>query len=365
MRTPGIIAWCLIIPAGAVAGADRQAAGRRPTVWMGPPSYGHGKCFRELFEKPDGWTKTRAAVDVLMYADHCLHKQFTDPQLRAWFALLKQWKLKLCLEVGAVKPWGLTAQKTFAIQQPRWERFKRLGADIYAIAMDEPLLCARKHIHKSDDYALQETAAFIALVRKHFPEAMLGDIETYPSIPLADHTRWIEALEKRLAAMHVRTLDFYRLDVNWAEFVVFDRGNWGEVKKLERLCRRRKLPFSLIYWASDYPTLARKGLADDSSWYVSVMRQGYDYAMVDGSPDHYVVQSWLPAPSRSTPETAPYSFTRSVLDFTRRFVRRPGAGRPAARATTRPATRGGAADALLQEQLKNNVSTEPVDLSGP
>lgn len=336
MRVPGIVALCLIIPAAAAGGADRQAGGGRPTVWMGPPSYGNGRCFRELFEKPDDWKQTRAAIDVLMYADHRLHKQFSDPELRAWFALLKQWKLKLCLEVGAVKPWGLTGQKTFAVQRPMWDRFKRLGADIHAIAMDEPLLCARKHIQKSDDYALRETAAFVALVRRHFPETLLGDIETYPSIPLEDHYRWVEALDKRLAEMHVRGLDFYRLDVNWAEFVVFNRGCWGEVRKLERFCRRRKLPFSLIYWASGYPTLAKRGLADDSTWYVSVMRQGYDYAMVHGSPDHYVVQSWLEAPSRSTPEKASFTFTRSVLDFTRRFVNRPGSDRPAAPATMRP-----------------------------
>lgn len=223
-----LTALVLLAPA-CFSGAEVQQPGApRPTVWMGPPSYDNGKCFRELFEKPDGWKETRSAVDVLMVADHCLDKQFTDDELRAWFALLKKWNLKLSLEVGAVKPWGTTGEKTFSIERPKWDRFTRLGANIYAIAMDEPLLC----------------------------------------------------------------------------------------------CRKRELPFSLIYWASGYPPLAKRGLADDSTWYVSVMQQGYDYAMVHGSPDHYVVQSWLQAPSRSTPETAPYSFTRSVLDFTRRFVGR-------------------------------------------
>jgi hypothetical protein len=49
------------------------------------------------------------------------------------------------------------------------------------------------------------------------------------------------------------------------------------------------------------------------------MQQGYDYALVDASPDQYVVENWLEAPSRSCPETDTFSFTRSVLDFTRRF----------------------------------------------
>jgi hypothetical protein len=150
---------------------------------------------------------------------------------------------------------------------------------------------------------------------------LIGDIETYPSIPLADHFWWIEALQKRLAAKNVRGLDFYRLDVNWAEFVVFNRGSWPEVRKLEQFCRKNKLPFSLIYWASGYPPLKRRGLADDSTWYVSIMSQGYEYAMVQGAPDQYVIESWVDGPARTLPEGEQFSFTRSVLDFTRRFVK--------------------------------------------
>jgi hypothetical protein len=122
---------------------------------MGPPSYDNGRCFRELFEHPDQWQQTRAAIDTLIYADHCLNKQFTDDQLRTWFPMMK-----------------------------------------------------------------------------------------------------------------------------------------------------------------------KRGLADDSTWYVSIMRRGYDYALVQGSPDQYVVQSWLDAPSHSVPETEQWSFTRSVLDFSRKFVKR-------------------------------------------
>ena len=302
--------------------AAAQDRGAKPTVWMAPPSCDNGKRFRELFEKPDTWQETRAEIDVLMYADHWLHKQFTDDELRAWFSQLQQWRLEFALEVGAIKPWGISGEKTFEVQSPLWERFRRLGGEIHAIAMDEPLLCCRKHIHQSDDYAVEETADFIALVRNRYPKMLIGDIETYPSIPLDDHRRWLDALEKRLAEKQVRGLDFYRLDVNWAEFVVFNRGSWPEVQKLEQHCRQRKLPFSLIYWASGYPSLARRGLADDSTWYVSVMQQGYDYALVQGSPDQYVIESWLEAPTRSTPETEPWTFTRSVLDFSRRFVKR-------------------------------------------
>lgn len=293
----------------------------KPEVWMMPPAHDSGKALRDLFEQPDQWKKTRGLIDVLGYTDLNFNKQFTDDELKTCFAKMREWQLKLGLEVGAIKPWGLTGEKTFEKERPMWERIERLGGKIHAIAMDEPLLCCRKHVNKPDDYAVAETAAYIALVRKHFPHVLVGDIETYPSIPLADHFKWIEALNAKLAELKVRGLDFYRLDVNWAEFVAFDRGNWKEVRQLERYCRQRKLPFSLIYWPSLLPAMKRKGLADDSTWYVGIMQQGYDYVLVNGAPDQYVIESWVQSPDHCVPETGEFTFTRSVLDFVRRFVR--------------------------------------------
>ena len=273
---------------------------------MCPPSYDGGKCFRELFEKPDEWRQTRQNIDVLGYADLNFNKHFSDEQLQAWLPKLDAWGIKLGLEVGAIKGWGPTGEKAFQAEQPIWQRIERLGGKIHAIAMDEPLCCCRKEIHQPDDYAVRETANYIALVRKHYPQMLIGEIEPYPFIPLAEHLVWIEALEKRLAELQVRGLDFYRLDVNWVEFNAQDRGSWREVRKLEQYCRRRKpcrskldlLGFRLSGGSR------RRGLADDAASYISIMQQGYDYALVDGSPDQMVVQSWIDAPSRSLPETA-------------------------------------------------------------
>jgi hypothetical protein len=289
---------------------------------MGPPSKENGRALRELFQHPEQWSRTRSGVDVLIYADHWMQKQFTDDELRAWFPQMRAWGLKLQLEVGAIKPWGTTGEKTFAIERPQWDRLVRLGATIHSIALDEPLQCTRHELHKPDEYALEETAAFIALVRKHYPQVLIGDVETYPTISLEDHRRWIESLDKRLKERGVRGLDFYRLDVNWAVFTAENRGSWREVKQLEEYCRQRKLPFSLIYWASDQPVMQRLGLADDSTWYVSIMRQGYDYALVGGAPDEYVIESWVDAPTHAVPESDAWTFTRSVHGFVNKFVRR-------------------------------------------
>jgi hypothetical protein len=309
-----LVAWLFAILAPALVAAEK------PTVWIAPPASNNGASLRELFEHPDQWQETRSLIDVLFYTDLNFNKQFTDDELRTWFAQLSAWHIRLGLEVGAVKEWGQTGEKTFEKERPMWDRIQRLGGKISAIALDEPLVCVRMRLNKPDAYAVEETASYIALVRHNFPEIRIGDIETYPSFPIADHIWWIEALNHRLQELNVRGLDFYRLDVNWVVFTVQNRGSWKEVKTLEQYCRSKALPFSLIYWAAGYPAEQRLGLADDSTWYTSILQQGYDYALIGGRPDEYVIESWVGAPSHATPETGNFTFTRSVRDFVRKFV---------------------------------------------
>jgi hypothetical protein len=63
-------------------------------------------------------------------------------------------------------------------------------------------------------------------------------------------------------------------------------------------------------------------IAVGSTSYVSVMRQWYDYAMVEGRPDEYVIESWGGAPHTALPESGEFTFTRSVRDLARAFAGR-------------------------------------------
>ena len=177
-----------------------------------------------------------------------------------------------------------------------WDRFQRLGGNIYAIAMDEPLVCTRKHIDKPDDYAVQETADFVALVRRHYPQILVGDIETYPSFPVGGPHLVDRGPSEAISREEGPRLDFYCLDVDWVTFTIRNVGSWREVKKLEQYCRSRKLPFSLIYWASwlsgfESPRTGRRlnlvCHADAAG--IRLLRS------VDGSPDQYVIESWVGA----------------------------------------------------------------------
>jgi len=308
-----LLAACLPLQPRAASAAPAAL----PRYVLGPPPIGYGACFRELFDHPDEWAETRSHTDCLLYADHHFNI-FADADLARFFAQMKKWNLKLELEVGAVKEWkGQTGESTFKNQAPMWDRIQRLGGNIYSLAFDEPLCNVREYIHKPDEYAIEETAKFIALVRDKYPQLILGDIEPYPSIPMEDHIKWIAALRKRLAEMKVKGLDFYRMDVDWNTLITQHRGNWGEVKRIQDYCQSTALPFSLIYWAANYGAPG----SDDSTWYVGTMSQGYAYASVRGAPQQYVMESWVDGPSHSVPETADFTFTRTARDFDRRFVK--------------------------------------------
>jgi hypothetical protein len=295
---------CCLLFAGSALSAERGVA--KPEVWMMPPGDPKGHCLRELFSHPEGWTETRSLVTVLGCTARQLTDNFSAEELRAWLPQMERWGLKLGLEVGAVKEWAPTGRKVFDAEHPQWDRILSLGGKISALAMDEPLCCVRQRLKRADVYAVEETANFMALVRKNYPQIRIGDIEPYPFLQREELLAFIGALQARLKRMNVPGLDFFRLDVDWNHFTIgnkFLAGNWPDVKKLELACRQRKLPFSLVYWAADYGRMKQLNLADDATWYVGVMRQGYDYAFVGGAPDEFVIESWVGAPLRAVPET--------------------------------------------------------------
>ena len=89
--------------------AQTAPAAKHPPVWAMPPSDANGiepnAPWADLFAHPDQWTQTRSEITVLGTAQQNLGK-FSDADLRAQMQQLKDWNLKLGLEVGAIKEWG-------------------------------------------------------------------------------------------------------------------------------------------------------------------------------------------------------------------------------------------------------------------
>ena len=301
-------------------------------IWMMP----RGDTLVELTTQIDKWKETLELIDVIGYADHILHKNYSDTQLRESFAVLKEHGLYLALEVGAIKEWGTTGASTFTQQKNGfWDRYIELGAPLVGIVMDEPLVAVHSHYkdyfsHFVDDtdeakfeYAVEQTAEFMRLVRNAYPHWFIADIGVYPYFDADKTILWINALEARLAAKGVRGQDFFRLDVDWNHFRTNQQNypyHWGQVKRIEDHCREIGLPFSLIYWAAN--VAGRPNLqADPTSWLTYILQMGERYQDVGGKPDQYVIQTWIPnIPAMTLPETNPHSFTYSVLEFNKQII---------------------------------------------
>ena len=297
-------------------------------VWMMPK----GAAFQELTAKIKEWPDTRALIDVIGFADHGLYNLYSDATLRNGFAALNESGLPLALEVGAVKEWENGRLGSFREQKPMWDKFISLGANIFGIAMDEPLvnvLAYDKYDYLGDieakfEYAVERTALFIKKVREDYPHWVIGDIEVFPHFTADFVIRWIDALEARLKKKGIKGQDFFRMDVNWAAFTsknfTWEQG-WLEVKRIEDHCRSIGMPFSQIYWAADVP--GSQELKDDpASWFNGIMHMGQGYREAGGIPDQYVIETWIGLPEKSLPETDPHSFTYSVVEFSKQFIPR-------------------------------------------
>jgi len=308
------------LPAILATPTAAHAAGL-PRLVITPPGM---EGLRQLLAHPNEWAETRQFVHGVLAADHEL-ASIDDATLRAWFQSLRAWNMTLELEVGAIKEWSAIGLRTFGIEAPMWQRFLDLGADISAVCMDGPLAAARRFLHQTDAYALRQTADFVGAVRKRFPAFAIGDIEPFPSFPLADHVSWLAGLSDALRQDGVAPLDFYRIDPDWVAFdwgaAPSSGGAWNGVAQIQSLCRQKSIPFSLIYWASGYPLERKLGLTGDDTWYVGVMSEGYAYANVGGKPDQFVIESWVDAPPRIVPDSDPFTFTGSALALARKFAK--------------------------------------------
>jgi hypothetical protein len=217
----------------------------------------------------------------------------------------------------------------------------RLGANLRAVVMDEPLLNVllnpdMNRLGGNDEkfeFALEHTADYIRKVHGAHPTLAVGDIEVFPTMRADFVIRWIDALDARLAEKGTRRLDFFRLDVNWLNLAMIQEGytpaeGWREVKRINDHCKAVGLPFSLIYWPADVLTFEDKDRLpimdsrSDKAWHDQIMAMARMYWEVGGRPDQYVMESWVrvgpketPMPPTVLPERHVFSFTRCLKEL--------------------------------------------------
>src|SRR5258708_1304955 len=217
---------------------------------------------KQMIANDDLWADARSSVGSFLFAEGTF-KTLTDGELENLVKKLKAWNISLALEVGGVKEWCRQGQECFSKQKGWWNRITKHGGEISSFAMAEPRHKGVGDLHLSEVYAVEKGAQFIQAVRQAYPRALVGDIETSPTQPTADHIKWIDRLEQRLHELGVRGLDFYRLDVNWVLFQTEHMRSWADLKGIEEHCHAKKIKFSLLYCASNCPTANASGPPSD------------------------------------------------------------------------------------------------------
>jgi len=302
-----------------------------PRFVLGPPGNPELTAYRQMIEQPEQWEKLRPHVGAMLFHAGWLCEQFPDDDdLKAAMEKLRNLNMPIELEVGALKEWAKSGKATYRAQTKEWNRILRCGGNVISFAMDEPFVSSREYMKISSEnnedmeFAAEETALFMELVRENYPDIMIGDIEAFPFFSADEMIKWIDLLQSKLKAKGVKPLDFFRVDTNWPNFVVANtEETWHGLKRIEEYCRSIDLPFSVIYWAADYANPQFEGYYDDRTWYVGIMRMAYDYNIWnEGCPDQFIIESWVGGPVKTLPESDPFSFTGSALDFAERFLKK-------------------------------------------
>lgn len=325
---------CSAVSVGG-AGAGREQA--CPTLRICPPpgyylegvQWSDGVPFKSLF-RPDStplWAETRSVVDCISGYDSPLRlvPGWEDPfeanMMPAVFDSLDAWGIDFAVETTCLHELYPTGRQAFDHFSQHWRLLESWGADIVQFTLDEPFR-RMDELEKppGTEYAASEVAIYIQLVRSEFGGRVVL-LEPYPYFSVEEIEEIVRLLNSELAELGEPPLDGFTLDPDWRLFDL-GTGSWAGVREIEDFCRGEGIPFGLVYWASEagnWDPPIRDG-GRDHRWHDEVMEQGRLYRNVGGSPDEYVIMSWLWIPRAIADEDAEHSFTRTVLDFYRAYV---------------------------------------------
>ncbi len=281
-----------------------------------------GYPFHALLQNTDQWECVRSTVDYFEYPDWILNQQqfFSDEELVLYFSIINTWPSKFSLGSSCLKGdyncQRLSAEESFwTYVFPMWIRFEGLGAQIDELTIDESFCATRKPTWlgpPGDDYAVQETAEWIYLVRTEFdPDIEICSIEPYPFFDIDELIWWIDELNAACDVLGVDGIQAFSLDVNWNIGV-----SWSDVAAFEDSCQARHIRFEMIYWAAQH----WQETDEDVDFFNDIHQQGRMYQAAGGTPDVYSIQNWNYIPRQMVPEEEPWSFTYSLQSFVNTFV---------------------------------------------
>jgi hypothetical protein len=274
--------------------------------------------YMDLFTPTAPWTTVASKLTAFKISMQFVLRG-TDQQLRTVIDDLKRRHIGIAIELGVLQGSGQPGSCGYHVEgyaspasvEAVAKHIKNAGGQIEFVAMDEPVWYG--HIFQSGGGgrigcrdaipALADQVALkIAVLRRHFPNIQVGDVEpinaTNPQ-SIADIIAFSDALTEKAG----RKLAFVHADVAW-------QTNWRPMlTQLASQLHRRNIPFGVICDGD-----ANAG--GNEAWVSQALRRCKDVAAnPKTTPDALIAQSWEPLPSKMLPETDPGSLTYEARQF--------------------------------------------------
>ena len=264
---------------------------------------GYPPDFRAMFEHPEAWKELRSRIDVYYMRGNTLKNLFKDMGeafMRDHFAkVLKEAKIPLAID-------GITGDTS------RIQKMSEYGVTVsYAALQSEISKCPPEEVSARVDQAIRDIIEF----GKKMPGTKIGLIDANPT----KGRPWQEPYRHLVQGVRAGGghIDFIHLDCPCDAANSGRRVSWEKIKEVERFVHSLGLHFGLICTSAD------GGKTSDERFYKDVMAIPERYVKDRTCPDHFIIMSWYPHPSRSLPENAPegqYPMTKTSLHFARKLA---------------------------------------------
>ena len=285
-------------------------------MWLGP-NIGSSDLLG-LFTRPEAWPTARARIDVFkFYAAQVLDDVVACPacgpnrlsalQRACAFDRLREWRIGIAIEVGALKGWDCRAEITSPLALEAVRRVRSAGAAVRYLALDEPLL-GGSECGLDPEESLRRTTIFIRGLQGANPDLAIGDTEPYPVISADALIAWLGGLRREKVG-----LAFFHLDVDRRRAARTGVDVVTDMRSLRDACRSAGIPFGVILWGDD--ASSDRAYSEDALRWTETVADA-----LDGFPEHTLFQSWVTSADgaqrvpANLPEDDPaaYSHTRLV-----------------------------------------------------
>jgi hypothetical protein len=295
----------------------QSSAARAQQVWFSPGDdlevggvITH-PAFPKLFEEPSQWPTGLSHINVLQFRAPYITRKPTESA--KYYGYLKAHHIGIASAMS-VMPSETCGEGVEGIMSHKGIDFyprmiRGAGIDLDYVVMDEPLYFGHEYSGKKAcrlpiAAVARGVAESVATIRSYHPNAKFILVE--PEQGLAGGPAELaEFLDDYKAAVHEFPASV-RFDVQW-------RRNWRiEIAPFVSMLKGHNIGYGVVFNAPG-------GIKDDRAWIASAKENAQAFTdAIRARPDHIMIQTWDPNPTRIVPESDPATMTGYLKWFIER-----------------------------------------------